>query len=163
MKPITISGYTPGAIGRAAELHALYYSRNWGFGVFFEAKIATEMSDFLRHFDPEKDGFWTARSGGRIEGSITIVGPKGNTGDAHLRWFILSDEQRGTGIGNLLIGEALNFCLQHAYPRFFLWTFAGLHSARHLYEKNGFKLAEEVEGEQWGKKVLEQRFVLDLK
>jgi GNAT superfamily N-acetyltransferase len=162
MEAVISNGYTPGAIGRVAELHALYYSRNWGFGVFFEAKIASEMSHFLLQFDPAKDGFWTARLGGRIHGSITIVGPRGKQGGAHLRWFILSDEQRGTGLGNRLIGEALDFCRRHDYRQVYLWTFAGLDAARHLYVKNGFRLAEEMLGEQWGKTVLEQRYVLDL-
>jgi hypothetical protein len=39
-----------------------------------------------------------------------------------------------------------------------LWTFNGLHAARHLYESNGFKLAEENLGNQWGTEILEQRF-----
>ncbi|MSP42564.1 MAG: GNAT family N-acetyltransferase [Alphaproteobacteria bacterium] len=163
MEPAIIGGYTPGAIGRVAELHARYYSREWGFGVFFEAKIASEMSDFLKNLDPAKDGFWTARLGERIEGAITLVGPREKAGSAHLRWFILSDEMRGTGIGNSLIGEALDFCRRQGYRQVFLWTFAGLDAARRLYDKNGFKLAEQMEGEQWGKKVLEQRFVLELK
>ena len=58
--------------------------------------------------------------------------------------------------------EAVGFCKQRGYARVFLWTFRGLEPARHLYEKFGFRLAEEVEGEQWGKRVLEQRFVLDI-
>ncbi len=163
MNQITISGYVPGAIGRVAELHALYYSRNWDFGLFFEARIATELSEFLRGFDPATDGFWVAHADGRIHGSITIDGAKGMTDGAHLRWFILSDEVRGAGVGNRLIQEALNFCRSRAFNRVYLWTFAGLDAARHLYDKNGFKLAEQLEGEQWGKKVLEQRFVLGLK
>jgi GNAT superfamily N-acetyltransferase len=162
MEAVISNGYAPGAIGRVAELHALYYSRNWGFGVFFEAKIASEMSEFLLQFDPAKDGFWTARQDGRIHGSITIVGPREKGGSAHLRWFILSDEQRSTGLGNRLIGEALNFCRRRNYKQVYLWTFAGLDAARHLYVKNGFWLAEEIPGEQWGKTVLEQRYVLDL-
>jgi hypothetical protein len=44
----------------------------------------------------------------------------------------------------------------------YLWTFQGLDAARRLYEKHGFRLAEEREGSQWGERVLEQRFVLDL-
>lgn len=39
-----------------------------------------------------------------------------------------------------------------------LWTFNGLHAARHLYESHGFKLAEENLGNQWGSEILEQRF-----
>ena len=162
MSEISIAGYVPGAIGRVAELHATYYSKAWGFGLYFEAKVAAELSEFLRRFDPESDGFWTATRDGRVEGSIAIDGSRSDTEGAHLRWFILSDALRGQGVGNRLMQEAVGFCRQRAYSRVFLWTFQGLDSARHLYEKFGFQLAEQIEGEQWGKRVLEQRYVLVL-
>ncbi len=162
MNEIAIGAYVPGAIGRVAELHATYYSQAWNFGLFFEARVASELSEFLRRFDPARDGFWTANRGGRVEGSIAIDGARAQTEGAHLRWFILSDALRGRGVGNRLLQEALAFCRQRGYPRVYLWTFAGLDPARHLYEKFGFRLAEETEGEQWGKRVLEQRYVLVL-
>ena len=43
-----------------------------------------------------------------------------------------------------------------------LWTFAGLDAARRLYERAGFRLAEERRGTQWGIEVTEQRFELCL-
>jgi GNAT superfamily N-acetyltransferase len=158
---VSIGGYVPGAIGRVAELHAIYYSNAWQFGLYFEAKVASGLSAFLSQFDAERDGFWTASLGGQVEGSIAIDGAKAAAEGAHLRWFILSDALRGRGVGNRLMEEAVGFCRQKAYPRVFLWTFAGLDSARHLYEKFGFKLAEETPGTQWGAQVTEQRFVLD--
>ena len=33
-------GYVPGAIGKVVELHGTYYAQHWGFGLFFEAKVA---------------------------------------------------------------------------------------------------------------------------
>lgn len=48
------------------------------------------------------------------------------------------------------------------YKKVYLWTFQGLNTARHLYEKCGFKLVEEHEGTQWGKTVIEQKFLLEL-
>lgn len=162
MSAITVAGYVPGAIGRVAELHAAYYSKAWDFGLYFEAKVATELSEFLRRFDPGRDGFWTANRGGCVEGSIAIDGTRGDTEGAHLRWFILSDALRGQGLGNRLMREAVSFCREREYSRVFLWTFQGLDPARHLYEKFGFRLAQEIEGEQWGKRVLEQRYVLVL-
>ena len=162
MSEITIGGYAAGAIGRVAELHATYYGKAWGFGLYFEAKVASELSEFLRRFDPARDGFWTANQSGRVEGSIAIDGARANTEGAHLRWFILSDELRGLGVGNRLMQEAVDFCRQHGYSRVYLWTFQGLDSARHLYEKFGFQLVQEIEGEQWGKRVLEQRYALVL-
>jgi GNAT superfamily N-acetyltransferase len=162
MSEITIVGYVPGAIGRVAELHAAYYSKAWNFGLYFEAKVASELSEFLRRFDPGRDGFWTANRSGRVEGSIAIDGARANTEGAHLRWFILSDALRGLGVGNRLMQEAVGFCREREFSRVFLWTFQGLDSARHLYEKFGFQLAEQIEGEHWGNRVLEQRFVLVL-
>ena len=40
---------------------------------------------------------------------------------------------------------------------------AGLDAARKLYEQHGFVLMEEYPGDQWGKQVLEQKFVRPLK
>lgn len=162
MSEITVAGYVPGAIGRVAEMHASYYAKHWDFGLYFEAKVATELSQFLQRLDPARDGFWTAVRSGRVEGSLVIDGAKAETEGAHLRWFILSDALRGQGAGNRLIQEAVDFCRQRRYARVFLWTFKGLEPARHLYEKYGFLLAEQLEGKQWGKRVLEQRYVLDL-
>ena len=69
---IDIGGYCPGAIGRIAELHGEYYHRHWGFGLFFEAKVATELAEFLGRFEQGCDGFWTLCGNGRVEGAIAI-------------------------------------------------------------------------------------------
>ncbi|HUX26600.1 MAG TPA: GNAT family N-acetyltransferase [Burkholderiales bacterium] len=161
MSEISIAGYLAGAIGRV-ELHAGYYSKAWDFGLYFEARVAAELSEFLRRFDPARDGFWTVVRDGRVEGSIAIDAAKVETEGAHLRWFILSDALRGSGLGKRLMQEAAGFCRGQGYRRIFLWTFQGLEAARHLYEKSGFRLVEQLEGEQWGKRVLEQRYELSL-
>lgn len=168
MDDIVIAGYVPGAIGRVAELHARYYSAHWGFGLFFEARVAAGLAEFLQRLNPERDGFWTVCRGGRVLGALAIdgLGAKGGSSavgsGAHLRWFILAEELRGQGLGDRLMREAVGFCRRCGYPSVFLWTFQGLSAARRLYEKHGFRLAEEREGSQWGTVVLEQRFVLAL-
>ncbi len=155
-----IKGYIPGSIGRVAELHGTFYQEHWDFTVFFEAKVATELSEFLGRYDEKLDSFWTASLKGRVEGSIAIDGIHAEKEGAHLRWFIVSDVLRGRGIGNRLIKEALNFCRNKGYKRVYLWTFEGLNAAKHLYEKNGFELVEQRIGIQWGTEVNEQRFEL---
>jgi GNAT superfamily N-acetyltransferase len=155
-------GYVPGAIGRVAQLHGTYYHQHWGFGLYFEAKVATELSDFLQRYDKARDGFWIAWLNGGIEGSITIDGIHAQAEGAHLRWYIVSDVLRGKGSGNRLIQEAIEFCRRKAYPTVYLWTFDGLDAAKHLYEKNGFRLVEQHQGTQWGTEVNEQRFELRL-
>jgi GNAT superfamily N-acetyltransferase len=156
------NGYIPGALGRVAELHGVYYHDHWGFELFFEAKVAVELSDFLKRYDESRDGFWTVMADGRVEGSITIDGIHGQGEGAHLRWFIISDTLRGKGAGNKLINTAISFCRRMQYHKVYLWTFEGLGAARHLYEKAGFKLVEEHKGTQWGTQVTEQRFEYSL-
>ena len=97
-----------------------------------------------------------------MEGSIAIDGIDADGKGAHLRYFIVSDVLRGTGIGNRLINRAIEFCHARRYRCVYLWTFEGLDAARHLYEKLGFVLAEQFQGTQWGKAVNEQRFELAL-
>ena len=157
-----IVGYTPGVIGRVAELHAEYYAAQWSFGCFFEGKVASELSTFLMNYDPSKDRIWSLVVNGRIEGSLTIESTSERDNLAHLRWFIVSDRLRGKGAGNYLIKEAVSFCRDTGFDKVYLWTFKGLAPARHLYDKFGFKLVEEFAGEQWGTTVTEQRFELPL-
>jgi GNAT superfamily N-acetyltransferase len=158
-----LTGHLPGALGRLVELHGVYYHQNWGFGLFFETKVAAEMAEFFRRFDETRDGFWTVCLNQRVEGGLTIDGIKGETEGAHLRWYIVSPEARGRGFGHRLMKEAVSFCKRRQYRKIFLWTFEGLTPARHLYEKFGFKLMEQAEGTQWGKKVMEQKFALTLR
>ena len=155
-----VTGYVPGAIGRVAELHGIYYQSHWGFGLFFEAKVATELSAFLGRYDEGRDGFWTPLVAGHVEGSIAIDAIHFKKEGAHLRWFIVSDALRGSGIGHQLIKTAIDFCRNKDYKRIYLWSFEGLDAARHLYEKVGFRLVEQQRGSQWGKEVNEQRFEL---
>ena len=153
-------GYAPGSIGRVVELHGRYYFENWRFGAFFEAKVARELSGFIDRYDDAHDGFWIATLDGQVKGSITIDGVDADGQGAHLRWFIVSDAIRGRGVGNRLMNEAMNFCKSKGYERVYLWTFEGLHPARHLYEKAGFELVKQHKGQQWGAEVSEQRFEL---
>lgn len=157
-----VSGYVPGAIGRITELQAVYYAKHWNLGLYFEAKHATELAAFLSRFDPAEDGAWLAKVGGEIVGGVFIDGndPEG----PRLRWFILDPAYQGHGIGNRLMTEAISFCKKAGHKRVYLTTFPGLNSARHLYEKFGFRLYAEEDGSHLtGTSALnEQKFELIL-
>jgi RimJ/RimL family protein N-acetyltransferase len=144
MNTIELIGYTPGALGRIIQLHGAYYAEHWNLGLYFEAKVATELAAFLNRFDSMSDGAWFARVDGEIVGGIFIDGhdPAG----ARLRWFIIDPRYQGYGLGNRLLTAAMDFCRQRQFPRVYLTTFAGLNSARHLYEKCGFRLCGEEDG-----------------
>ena len=153
------SGYLPGAIGKIAQLHASFYSEHSGFGVEFEAKVASELAAFCTRMDPARDGLWLAMESDEILGSIVVDGADADDKGAHLRWFIVSDALRGSGAGKQLLSAAMDFCSNRQYRSVYLWTFDQLHAARHLYEKYGFRLSKEQLGNQWGKEVNEQLFV----
>ena len=154
------TGYIPGSIGRISELHGKYYHDHWGFGLYFEAKVATELSEFLKRYDKDRDGIWIATVSGRVEGSLVIDGIHAKNEGAHLRWFIISDALKGKGVGRHLINKAIDFCRSKGYKKIYLWTFEGLDAARHLYEDVGFRLTKQQRGVQWGNEVNEQYFEL---
>jgi GNAT superfamily N-acetyltransferase len=157
------AGYLPGCIGRITELHARFYAGHAGFGLDFEAQVASGLAGFCSRFDPHQDGLWLALDGDEIQGAIAIDGAKGDTEGAHLRWFIVAAPLRGSGTGGRLLQAALQCCADRGYPRVYLWTFDQLHAARHLYEQHGFTLATTRLGRQWGTEVNEQLFVKNLR
>ncbi|MCS5980905.1 GNAT family N-acetyltransferase [Klebsiella pneumoniae subsp. pneumoniae] len=62
---------------------------------------------------------------GKIVGSLAIDGEDLGQQEAHLRWFILDDSCRGTGIGRRLLSEAMAFCDSRQFSAVQLWTFKG--------------------------------------
>lgn len=154
--------YTPGSIGKVTQMHAAYYSRHHGFGLFFEAMVAKELSELLSRFDPSHDGFWTAVSDGSVVGSVAVDGSAAGTKGARLRFLIVDHEFQGCGIGNTLVTLAVNFCIEKGINKMYLTTFEGLDPARHLYEKAGFQMVMQETGSHWGKPEVEQVFELTL-
>ena len=152
-------GYQPKILGRVISMHAEFYSRNYDFGVEFETKVGAEMAEFLSRISYPTNEVWAAVKDDRIVGSVSIDGEDIGDGIAHLRWFIMDDEARGSGAGKKLLESALHFVDKSGFRETHLWTFKGLDAARKLYEKSGFKLVHEEAGRQWGREVLEQKFI----
>ncbi len=158
MSRIEIRGYRPGDIGRIAELHGTYYHRAWNFGLYFESKVAIELSQFLRRFDESRDGFWVATVDGEIAGSVSLDGADADGEGARLRWFIADPAFQGLGVGRELLQALTAFCDGVGFPRVYLWTMRGLDAARHLYEEAGFVLYREFEDDRWESPVIGQYF-----
>ncbi|WP_233870817.1 bifunctional helix-turn-helix transcriptional regulator/GNAT family N-acetyltransferase [Paraburkholderia adhaesiva] len=152
-----VEGYQPGCIGDIASLHARFCSEHWGFGSYFEKKVATELAEFADALPAEGKALWLYLENGRALASLAIDGDVG-AGIARLRWFIVDDSLRGTGIGRQLMTRAMRFVDEQRFRETYLWTFKGLDAARHLYELSGFTLTDEFAGTQWGTEVIEQRF-----
>jgi GNAT superfamily N-acetyltransferase len=147
-------GYITGCIGDIVSLHSHTYSQIAGFGAYFEAKVAAELAEFVGRLPCDSGRIWLYVEDGRVKGSLIADG-EGEV--VHLRWFVLDPDLRGHGIGRQLVQRAVEF-IDANFSAAYLWTFSGLDAARHLYEANGFALAEERVGQQWGTQVIEQRF-----
>lgn len=155
---IEFDGYRPGCLADIVGLHARYYSENWGFGLKFETKVASELAEFLQRMDNNKDLFLTAYQEGKAKASISVDVSNGGPKGAHIRWFIVSGEARGSGLGKKLMQKAMDFCHDQNIQDIWLTTFAGLDAARALYEFHGFTLTNESDADQWGGSVREQLF-----
>jgi len=151
--------FSPGALGEIVTLHSKFYALHWRFGLFFETKVARELSIFADRA-AKNDLILIAHDKDGVAASLILDlnDPISNQRGAHLRWFISADRCRGTGIGRDFMARAVAHAEAHCDGRMWLTTFAGLNSARHLYEAFGFTLVSEEEGEAWGTRVKEQEF-----
>ena len=152
------SGYRTGLIGRITEMHMAFYAQTSGFGQRFESVVAGGLASFCDRLHHPQNEIWLAIQEQQIVGSVAIDGEDLGNNTAHLRWFIMDEKVRGTGVGRQLLTKAIQFVDSHNFKETQLWTFNGLTAARHLYESQGFKLSAERMGDQWGTEVLEQQF-----
>ncbi len=160
---LEFTGYFPGVVGKATELHATYYYENWGFDFTFETQVAIELAGFISEFRQDTDVFLVAKVAGQFAGCIAIDGRQADAEGSRLRWFIVAPRFQGSGIGRKLLRQAIKFCNNAGHRRIYLWTFEGLDMARSLYEQEGFVLCEEHHVDQWGKNLTEQMFELRLR
>lgn len=153
-----VEGYQTGMIGDVSGLHARTHGPIVGNGPSFESVVSRAMAEFMPRISNPVNNSWSVLENGRIVASITIDGEDLGNNIAHLRWFILEPHLRGSGLGRKLLDKALQHCDGHDFDEIHLWTLKGLEAARKLYEMNGFTLADEYVGDQWGKAVVEQKF-----
>ncbi|WP_417691868.1 GNAT family N-acetyltransferase [Roseibium sp.] len=161
-EPEIVEGYQTGMIGDLAALHARTHGFIVGDGPQFESVVSTALAEFVPRLSRAKNNSWSVVKNQRVIASISIdgegLGEENGRKLAHLRWFILSEELRGQGLGRTLLNKAIDHCDQHGFDEIRLWTVKGLDAARKLYEQNGFVLTSEYEGDQWGRKISEQTF-----
>ena len=81
---------------------------------------------------------------------------------ARLRLLHVEPAARGRGLGKALVQQCTEFARQAGYGRIVLWTNSVLTAARHLYEVEGYRLVEEEEMENFGKRLVSQTWELVL-
>lgn len=142
---IVIRTYKPGDPSLVCYFYYKLYEQQYQFNGSVEKYFIKGMGEL---FDsPQESQMWVAEQNGKIVGSIAIV--KKGEHAAQLRWFGVSTEIQGKGIGNKLLGTAMDFCKERNYTDVILWTISILKSARHLYGKYGFYMTETKPNYEW--------------
>ena len=153
------SGYRVGLGGRMTELCSVIMNEQMQFGRAFEARVGGDVAEFLTRIDNPLVETWWAAVGDRVLGMISIDGEALGKGFAHLRWFVVDKSLRGSGVGAELLRRALDFADTRGFRETHLWTVQGLDAARALYDRAGFTVTEEYDGDQWGSLVTEHKMV----
>lgn len=149
-----------GDIGSITYLHGVLYAREHGYDYTFEAYVAEPLVQFARRTNP-REQIWIVEQNEKVLGSIALC--EISTSEAQLRWFLLSPEIRGHGIGKRLVQSLIDFAISQDYESISLWTVKGLEAARNIYISFGFILTEEIEHLVWGSLHAEQKYLLKIK
>jgi GNAT superfamily N-acetyltransferase len=151
---VTLRDLQPGDIGWITHRQAVLYHEEHGWDITYEALIAGIMGRFVNDFDPECERAWVAQRDGEIVGSIFCV--RRSKTVAQLRLLYVEPSVRGSGTGTRLVEECVAFAKRAGYKRMMLWTNSVLHSARRIYERQGFRLVESERHRLFGKTLTSQ-------
>jgi ribosomal protein S18 acetylase RimI-like enzyme len=152
----------PGDLGAIIAHHGRVYGEEYGVDATFEAHVAlTVARAALRGFPGPREAIYLVELDGEHAGSLALTDE--GDGQAAIRWFVLSPEVRGRGIGRRLLSEMLSWAAEVGYERVFLETFSELEAAAHLYRDHGFELVSAEASPRWGRqRIVYQRYELEL-
>ena len=157
MDNITIRPCKAAEASYVSFLQMKFYEQAYGFKAIFEHYLLTAMIEFIA--SPNGSQLWVVLDRDEIIGSIAII--KTGAHVAQLRWFLISADYQGKGIGRKLMDTAMEFCREQEYTHVFLWTLHTLDAARYLYEIYGFKPTESKPNSEWTSEILtEERWDL---
>jgi len=160
MDPVIRTEMVPGDFGEIVRLHGVLYAKEYGLDNTFEAYVAAPLSEFVLTKNRIGQRIWVVEAGEKVAGCIAIV--RYIEGVAQLRWFILTPETRGKGLGKLLMDEAVKYSWEAGYKQIILWTFSELETAIALYKRWGFQKTEEKAHHIWGRDLIEEKYELTL-
>jgi GNAT superfamily N-acetyltransferase len=152
--------FSPGDLGQLVYIHGVQNFADYGFNHVHEAYCAKIAVELILDRDKRRSRAWLAKKENKIVGSILIVERPNN--HAQLRLLFVDLTVRGIGLGRWLVEESTRYCRASGFNLVYLWTVDGLDRAISIYESIGFARVAEKPVEEWGRRVVEVRFDLDL-
>jgi DNA-binding MarR family transcriptional regulator/GNAT superfamily N-acetyltransferase len=157
---IVIRQPRPGDLGWVVARHAELYAREYGWAENFEGLCAQIVADFASKYDAKCERCWIAEMDGQNVGSVFLV--KDSDKVARLRLLLVDPAARGRGLGTRLTNECIRFARQCRYQSITLWTHKVLATARHVYERAGFRLTSSESRRSFGQNVVSEHWDLVL-
>jgi DNA-binding MarR family transcriptional regulator/GNAT superfamily N-acetyltransferase len=151
-----------GDLGWITHRQAVLYEREYGWDWTYEGLVAQILGNFAAHFDATHEDAWVAELDGQVVGSVFLM--KADDPEvAKLRLLYVDPAARGLGVGSRLVRMCIERARELGYRRLALWTNDVLVSARKIYQAAGFTLQEENRHHSFGKDLVGQTWILDLK
>jgi ribosomal protein S18 acetylase RimI-like enzyme len=145
------------------ELHQRIYPDGYGLAQSFVDDVAAALDGIIERGWPDRpgDGAWIVERDGELEGCLALSDEGG--GEGRVRFFLLSPELRGRGLGRRMVDELMEVARRAGYRRLTLATFDELTVAARLYRSHGFRVLREDRGPRWGREQFNyQHYELEL-
>jgi DNA-binding MarR family transcriptional regulator/GNAT superfamily N-acetyltransferase len=156
----TLRAPRPGDFGWVVKRNAELYAQDYQWTEPFEGVCAQIVADFANKFDAKRERCWIAETDGENIGCIFLA--KDTESLARIRLLLVDPKARGLGLGAKLTDEAIRFARRAGYKKITLWTHSVLATARHIYQKAGFKLMRSEKHKSWGRPVVSEHWDLEL-
>ena len=156
----TLRAPIPGDFGWVIKRHAELYRQEYGWKEPFEALCTQIVADCVNKNDHDRERCWIAEIDGENVGCVFLA--KESATVARIRLLLVDPTARGLGLGTRLVDECSRFARRAGYKEITLWTHRVLASARHIYQKAGFKLVRSERHRNWGPPVVSEHWDLEL-
>jgi DNA-binding MarR family transcriptional regulator/predicted N-acetyltransferase YhbS len=166
--PCLLRAPRAGDLGWVVARHGALYAQEYRWDSSFEALVARIVADFVDRLDPAREACWMAERGGANVGCVFLVQAREDgsglpiEGVAQLRLLLVEPAARGLGLGGRLVEECGRFARQAGYRTVRLWTNGVLTSARHIYEKAGYRLLRSEAHHSFGQDLVGETWELEL-
>ncbi|GAE37688.1 GNAT family N-acetyltransferase [Halalkalibacter akibai] len=139
--------------------HYDLYNKEFGYDLSFRDFIEESVSGFIERAD-SKENIFILEIRKKQSGSVSIK--KVSDTSAQLGLFLVEPNVRGTGYGQKLVEQAINFSKDNGFKTIILWTNSELKSARRIYERAGFELKKTQTQILSNKELIEEKWELKL-